>query len=423
MLRNVRVVALIAVLAFATSSCMFWDAANRWAGAPGQTEPWWCTSGSGPDLDPAGCKSLSAQLDLARGAALDLPTAANAVAAGATAHPYAAGVGARFVLHDPTSSFDARQPDTLLYDGTGSDARVVGVEWNVDAASAPTGFPGSSDVWADQGDGTWRLRAWILRPFENQPDVFASTHPCLAAAGAVYDVSATCFTDTHTNPLEIVVTNDDGYAAPGIDAVVEGLRTLPGVHVDVVAPATNQSGAGDRTTAGGVTGFAAQTQSGYPATAANGTPADSVLYALNTMHLNPDLVVSGINDGQNLGLVVGASGTVGAARTAARNHVQAVAASQEFGTPDDFPSGRAAVVAWVNDFRLGRVGTSETDVDNINIPTCTAGAIRGTVRTTVATAWNGRTYGPSNCTSTSTTVNDDLDALLLGYVGIADVGR
>jgi hypothetical protein len=45
------------------------------------------------------------------------------------------------------------------------------------------------------------------------------------------------------------------------------------------------------------------------------------------------------------------------------------------------------------------------------------------VRTTVATAWNGRAYGPSDCTSTSTAINDDLDAFLLGYVGIADVGR
>jgi 5'-nucleotidase len=311
----------------------------------------------------------------------------------------------------------------LLYDGTGADARVVGVEWNVTAASAPAGFSGSSDVWTDQGDGTWRLRAWILRPFENQPNLFATTHPCLGASAAVYDVSAPCFTSTHTTPLEVLVVNDDGYSAPGIDAVVEGLRTLPGVHIDVVAPATNQSGGGDRTTPGGVTGFAAQTQSGYPATAVNGFPADSVLYALNTMHLNPDLVVSGINEGQNLALVVGVSGTVGAARTAARNHVQAVAASQGTPAPADFPSGRKAVLTWVNDFRLGRVGTNEANVDNINIPTCTAGAIRGTVRTTVATAWNGRAYGPSDCTSTSTAINDDLDAFLLGYVGIADVGR
>src|SRR3954454_16405066 len=104
MVRTVLFVALIGVLLVAVSGCRFWDPANRWTGAPGQTEPWWCTSGSGPALDQAGCKSLSAQLDQARGAALGLPTAADAVAAGATAHPYAAGVGARFVLRAASST-------------------------------------------------------------------------------------------------------------------------------------------------------------------------------------------------------------------------------------------------------------------------------------------------------------------------------
>src|SRR4051794_39100072 len=104
MFRSIRFIALIGALLFATSGCLFYDKANRWTGAPGQTEPWWCTSGAGPDLDQAGCKSLSAQLDSARGAALDRPTAADAIAAGATAHPYALGIGARFVLQNPTAT-------------------------------------------------------------------------------------------------------------------------------------------------------------------------------------------------------------------------------------------------------------------------------------------------------------------------------
>src|SRR5262245_27537135 len=124
MFPKIRFVALVGALLFATTGCLFWDKANRWTGAPGRAEPWWCTSGPGPDLDQAGCRGLSAQLDLARGAALVRPTAADAVAAGATAHPYEAGVGARFVLRDPTATFGAHQPDTLLYDGTGPDARV-----------------------------------------------------------------------------------------------------------------------------------------------------------------------------------------------------------------------------------------------------------------------------------------------------------
>ena len=51
-------------------------------------------------------------------------------------------------------------------------------------------------------------------------------------------------------PLRILVTNDDGVAAPGIDALVEALRKLPGVKVTVIAPAENKSGTGSSTTPG-----------------------------------------------------------------------------------------------------------------------------------------------------------------------------
>src|SRR3954454_9358205 len=106
MVRTVLFVALIGVLLVAVSGCRFWDPAKRSTGAPGQTEPWWCTSRSGPALDQAGRKSLAAQLAQARGAALGLPPAADAVAGGATAHAYADGVGARFVLRAPSSTMD-----------------------------------------------------------------------------------------------------------------------------------------------------------------------------------------------------------------------------------------------------------------------------------------------------------------------------
>ena len=185
---------------------------------------------------------------------------------------------------------------------------------------------------------------------------------------------------THTRPLQVLVTNDDGYNAPGIDAAVQALRTVPGVQVTVVAPATNQSGAGDKTTPGGVTAFAALTLSGYPATAVNGYPADSVNYALHVMGLNPDLVVSGINFGQNLAVAVALSGTIGAARVGARNGIPALAASQGFGTHRRTSrAAPAAVLAWLNDFRLGRAGPPYQTVANLNIPTCTSGSIRGTV--------------------------------------------
>jgi 5'-nucleotidase len=418
--RAARTIALVAGLAMLLSGCLYYPAAVRNTRFQPQPVPWWCTSDTGDDLGTADCEALSVQLDVALDVAHAHPKAADAIAAGRTGTPYVEGVGAAFELNAPTTNFQANTPHTILYDGTGDDAQVVGLEGNVTSASAPAGFPGTNDVWADTGGGVWTLRAWIVRPFENQIEPFTTSHPCLEAEGAVYDLSAPCYTATHPRPFEILVTNDDGYAAAGIDAVVEGLRALGGVHITVVAPATNQSGTGDKTTPGGVTAFAAQTASGYPAVAVNGFPADSVRHALNVLGTNPELVVSGINDGQNIGPIVDISGTVGAARVAARNGVPSLASSQGLGSPPDFPSGVTAVLEWVEDFRLGRAGPPYQEVANLNIPTCTAGSIRGTVEVPVATAFNGRPFNPSDCTSTVTTFADDIDAFINGFITLSD---
>lgn len=159
--------------------------------------------------------------------------------------------------------------------------------------------------------------------------------------------------------LDILVTNDDGYAAPGIDALVERLRGLPGVEVTVVAPATNQSGTSDRTTPGDVSALRAAkvtTTSGFPATAVTGFPADSVNYALDVLDLEPDLVVSGSNAGQNLGVVAPISGTIGAARTAVRRGYPAVAVSQGLGEPTDYAPSVDTAVEWIERNRAALAG-------------------------------------------------------------------
>ncbi len=56
--------------------------------------------------------------------------------------------------------------------------------------SGAQGFAGPDDVWTDLGSGYWRLRVWILRPFQNQTNVFADSHPCLGVGGAIYDETA-----------------------------------------------------------------------------------------------------------------------------------------------------------------------------------------------------------------------------------------
>ena len=155
--------------------------------------------------------------------------------------------------------------------------------------------------------------------------------------------------------LTIMVTNDDGVDAPGINAVVQGLRTLPHTEVTVVAPLTNQSGTGGKTSAGALTTSAATTASGYPAVAVHGYPADTVIWAVKDHGLpfRPDLVVSGINFGQNIGPLAALSGTVGAAREAVTLGVPALAASQgvDNGSSPLFAQAVPLVEQWVTDHR------------------------------------------------------------------------
>jgi 5'-nucleotidase len=432
-MRTLRIVALAAGVLVLATGCTLTGSASRYAKAPGTvSEPFWCTP-LGNALSASDCVTLSMQLDRASFFAHAYFHASDAAAAGATGGSYVPGVGAAYEFHAATSTFDGGTPNTLLYDGTAPNAQVAGLEWNVISSGAPAGFAGTNDVWTDEGGDHWALRAWVLRPFQNQVNVFAPTHPCLGPSSPIYDLDASCYTTTHPNPTEILVTNDDGYNAEGIDAVVEALRDDTSVHLTVSAPATNQSGSGDRTSPGPLEAEELTTINGYPAWAVDGFPADSVLYALNTLHANPDLVVSGINNGQNLGPLVDASGTVGAARIAARANIPAIAVSQGFGRNNppppiapDYPSGVTALLSKIDDFLFGRAGPARfQDVVNINVPTCFTGSIRGTVDIKSGTALNGRPINPSNCNSTvdKEDFTDDVDAFLNGYIAVSTVGK
>jgi 5'-nucleotidase len=154
--------------------------------------------------------------------------------------------------------------------------------------------------------------------------------------------TTTTAADESAAPLDILVTNDDGFAAPGIDTLVEALRQVEGVTVTVVAPAAEQSGTGGNTTPGALVTTAGTTASGFEATAVQGFPSDAIRVGLEDLGLQPDLVISGINSAQNLGPVVDASGTVGAARAAVRAGVPALAVSSGTAEAPDYAArGRA----------------------------------------------------------------------------------
>ena len=109
--------------------------------------------------------------------------------------------------------------------------------------------------------------------------------------------------------MHILVSNDDGYTAPGIEALVHALRDL--AEVSVVAPEVNHSGASNSLTLSRPLAVR-KALNGF--TYVNGTPSDCVHVALTgLLDRRPDLIVSGINNGANLGDDTLYSGTVAAA--------------------------------------------------------------------------------------------------------------
>lgn len=128
-------------------------------------------------------------------------------------------------------------------------------------------------------------------------------------------------------PYRILICNDDGVRAPGILAVARALQTVG--EVTVVAPMDNQSGKGHSITiAEPILREDLTLQGGIRAIGLAATPASTMKVALKKIvSPKPDLVVSGINRGYNLGLAAYLSGTVGAAREAASQGIPAIASS------------------------------------------------------------------------------------------------
>jgi 5'-nucleotidase len=237
--------------------------------------------------------------------------------------------------------------------------------------------------------------------------------------------SETTATTMAAEPIRILVTNDDGYSSDGIDAVVQALREVPDVEVTVVAPLANQSGKGGSVTGGTLTATDVTTKSGYKAKAVDGTPADSIIWAIEQKGIDftPDLVISGVNAGQNMGPTVSISGTVGAARAAALRGIPALAASQgPLLPPQDFPAAVAQVIDWLNENMPAiKAGTLTTEtIANINAPTCATGSVRGSIEVPVATTNDGYNDTP-NCASTVTDPTADIQAYLDGFAPLSQL--
>ena len=129
---------------------------------------------------------------------------------------------------------------------------------------------------------------------------------------------------------QILLTNDDGIESPGLWAAAEALSSLGFVHV--VAPREQSSGVGRSLPMSSDGKINVQTlrvhEKDWTVYAVGGTPAQAVLHGvLEIMPVKPDLVVSGINYGENIGTGVTVSGTVGATLEAASLEIPAMAVS------------------------------------------------------------------------------------------------
>ena len=131
--------------------------------------------------------------------------------------------------------------------------------------------------------------------------------------------------------MRILITNDDGIDAPGLAILSDIAETLAGESGEVwcVAPATEQSGVGHCISYTTPTMVRKQGERRY---SVQGTPADCVLAAIfDLMPERPDLILSGVNSGNNAAENVLYSGTIGAAMEGALQGVRSVALSQFYG--------------------------------------------------------------------------------------------
>ena len=144
--------------------------------------------------------------------------------------------------------------------------------------------------------------------------------------------------------LTILLSNDDGYNAPGLQALIAVLEPVSDLYV--AAPAGNQSGKGHSITIGQPLYVHAEKRpNGRVYYAIDAAPATCVRLGLEKlMPRKPDLVVSGINRGENLGLVVYYSGTLGAAREAAMSGLPSIAVSMGGNDKKDYES--TATYVW-----------------------------------------------------------------------------
>jgi len=146
-------------------------------------------------------------------------------------------------------------------------------------------------------------------------------------------------------PIHVLVSNDDGIDAPGIEAIAAVIAADPAYRVTVVAPARQQSVSGHGLiTRSEIKVVEHAEVAGCTAWSVDATPATVARVALTALLVEdfPDLVISGINRGENDGLGAWTSGTVAVAREGALAGIPSIAVSLQLDWSDPQPDFEAA---------------------------------------------------------------------------------
>ncbi len=167
----------------------------------------------------------------------------------------------------------------------------------------------------------------------------------------------------------ILITNDDGYESEGLKALIDAVRPL--AKITVVAPATQKSACGHSITLTRPLSFVSVDDDFYKLD--DGTPSDCVYLAIHSLFgdKKPDLVISGINRGSNMGEDITYSGTAAAAMEAVLHDIPAVAISQviDFNNPvEEYALASKSIAALVKRIFDDEFPLDHREFLNINVP-------------------------------------------------------
>ncbi len=171
--------------------------------------------------------------------------------------------------------------------------------------------------------------------------------------------------------MRILLSNDDGYFAPGIAALAQALSALG--TVTVVAPERDRSGASNSLTLDRPLSLKTAANGFHYI---NGTPTDCVHLAVTgLLHVLPDMIVSGINHGANMGDDTIYSGTVAAATEGFLLGIPSIAISLVAAGSDNFATAAGVACGLVE--RYARAPLGEPMLLNVNVPDVPPHALRG----------------------------------------------